>query len=91
MIRHSGLDYTIFRVGMIYGRGDHLFDHLSRTVQTLPAFATVGFREKPIRPIPIDDLTDILETAVDGRMPRAPPLPGTKGAAVNATAAPMSV
>ncbi|PWC03477.1 hypothetical protein DCE94_10555 [Agromyces badenianii] len=33
-------------------------------------FATVGFREKPIRPIPIDDLTDILVAAVDGRMPR---------------------
>ena len=26
-----------------------------RTVQTLQVFATVGFREKPIRPIPIDD------------------------------------
>lgn len=38
---------------MIYGCGDHLIDHLSRTVQTLPVFATVGFREKPIRPIPI--------------------------------------
>jgi hypothetical protein len=38
-----------------------------RTVQTLPVFATVGFREKPIRPIPIDDLTDILVAAIDGR------------------------
>jgi uncharacterized protein YbjT (DUF2867 family) len=54
---------------MIYGRGDHLIDHLSRTVQTLPV-ATVGFREKPVRPIPIEDLTDILVAAVDGRMPR---------------------
>lgn len=54
---------------MIYGRGDHLIDHLSRTVQTLPVFATVGFREKPVRPIPIDDLTDILVAAIDGRMP----------------------
>ena len=43
---------------MVYGRGDHLIDHLSHTVQTLPVFATVGFREKPIRPIPIDDLID---------------------------------
>ncbi|SFR71197.1 NADH dehydrogenase [Agromyces sp. CF514] len=40
-------------------------------MHTVPVFATVGFREKPIRPIPIDDLTDILEAAVDGRMPRA--------------------
>lgn len=40
------------------------------TVQTLPVFATVGFRKKPIRPIPIDDLTDILVAAIDRRMPR---------------------
>lgn len=39
-------------------------------MQTLPVFTTVGFREKPIRPIPIDDLTDILVAAIDGRMPR---------------------
>jgi hypothetical protein len=32
--------------------------------------ADVGFREKPIRPIPIDDLTDILVAAIDRRMPR---------------------
>ena len=70
LIRASGLDYTILKAGMIYGRGDHLIDHLSHTVQTLPVFATVGFRERPIRPIPIEDLTDILEAAVDGRMSR---------------------
>jgi hypothetical protein len=51
---------------MIYGPGDHL----SHTVQTLPVFATVGFREKSIRPIPIDDLSDILEAAINGRLPR---------------------
>ncbi|GAA4385573.1 hypothetical protein GCM10023152_36560 [Agromyces bauzanensis] len=44
LIRDSGLDYTILKAGMIYGRGDHLIDHLSHTVQTLPVFATVGFR-----------------------------------------------
>ena len=44
MIRESGLDHTILKAGMIYGRGDHLVDHLSRTVQTLPLFASVGLR-----------------------------------------------
>ena len=70
LVRDSGLDYTILKAGMIYGRGDHLIDHLSHAVQTLPVFATVGFREKPIRPIPIDDLADVLVAAIDGRMPR---------------------
>ncbi|AMM20674.1 nucleoside-diphosphate sugar epimerase [Frondihabitans sp. PAMC 28766] len=70
LIRSSGLDYTILKAGMIYGHGDHLVDHLSRTVQTIPLFATVGFVERPIRPIPVDDLTRILQAATDGRMPR---------------------
>jgi uncharacterized protein YbjT (DUF2867 family) len=70
LVRGSGLDYTILKAGMIYGRGDHLIDHLSHTVQTIPLFATVGFREKPIRPIPISDLTDIVLGAVNGRMSR---------------------
>jgi len=71
MIRASGLDYTILKAGMIYGRGDHLIDHLSHTVQTLPLFATVGLREKPIRPVPIGDLVDVVVAAVAGRLPRS--------------------
>jgi NADH dehydrogenase len=70
LIRASGLDYTILKAGMIYGHGDHLVDHLSHTVQTLPLFATVGFREKPIRPIPISDLVDVVVAAVHGRLER---------------------
>jgi len=71
MIRASGLDYTILKAGMIYGVGDHLIDHLSHTVQTLPLFATVGLREKPIRPVPIGDLVDVVAAAVHGRLPRS--------------------
>lgn len=71
LVRTSGLDHTVFKAGMIYGRGDHLLDHLSHTVQTVPLFATVGFRERPIRPVPIDEMVDLLVAAAEGRMPRA--------------------
>ena len=70
LVRASGLDFTILKPGMIYGRGDHLIDHLSRTLQTIPLFPTVGFREKTIRPIPVHELADILVAAVEGRMSR---------------------
>ena len=70
LVRASGLDYTILKAGMIYGRGDHLVDHLSHTVFTLPLFAAVGLREKPIRPIPVSDLTDLLVATVSGRLSR---------------------
>jgi uncharacterized protein YbjT (DUF2867 family) len=71
LIRHSGLDYTILKAGMIYGRGDHMLDHLSHTLFTLPLFATVGWREQPIRPVAIDDVTRIITAALTaGRLSR---------------------
>ena len=69
MIRSSGLEYTILKAGMIYGHGDHLVDHLSRTIQTIPLFASVGLREKTISPIPVDELVDVLVAALGARLP----------------------
>jgi len=71
IVRASALDYTIVKAGMTYGRGDHMLDHLSHSLHTLPLFATVGFREKPIRPLAIRDLTRILRAAcIERRMSR---------------------
>ena len=71
LVRRSDLDYTILKPGMIYGRGDHMLDHMSHTIHTLPVFATVGFREQPIRPIAIEDMVEILFAAlVEGRLSR---------------------
>lgn len=68
MIRSSGLEYTILKAGMIYGHGDHLVDHLSRTIQTIPLFASVGLREKTINPIPVDELVDVVVAALGTRL-----------------------
>lgn len=70
MVRASGLDFTILKAGMVYGRGDHLVDHLSRVVQTIPVFASVGLRERSISPIPVDELVDVLVAALGDRLPR---------------------
>jgi NADH dehydrogenase len=71
LVRASGLDYTILKSGMIYGLGDHMLDHLSHTLHTLPLFATVGFREQPIRPVAIDDMVDLLlESILRGHLSR---------------------
>jgi len=71
IVRNSGLDYTIVKAGMVYGRGDHMLDHLSHAFYTLPILATVGFRQMPIRPLAVDDLTQVLHAAlVNGRLPR---------------------
>ena len=70
-MRGSGLDYTIIKAGMIYGKGDHMLDHLSHTLHSLPFFATVGFAEKPIRPVAVEDVVRILQASlIDQRLSR---------------------
>jgi NADH dehydrogenase len=64
IVRQSGLDYTILRSGMVYGRGDHMLDHLSHALYTFPFFAMVGFKEKSIRPLAIDDLVEVMLAAL---------------------------
>ena len=71
LVQCSGLDHAILKAGMIHGRGDHMLDHLSHSIHTIPLFATVGWREQPIRPVSIDDVVTILVAAlVDGRLSR---------------------
>jgi NADH dehydrogenase len=71
LVRESGLDYTIVKAGMIYGRGDHMLDHLSHSIETQPLFLTVGLREEPIRPLPVAELVHVLRASlVDGRLSR---------------------
>jgi NADH dehydrogenase len=69
LVRNSGIDHTILKSGMIYGPGDHMVNHVTRAVRTVPMFATVGFRERTVRPIPVDDAIDVLVAAIEGRIP----------------------
>ena len=46
IVRASGLDYTVIKAGVIYGRGDHMLEHLSHAFHTFPLFALVGMTGK---------------------------------------------
>ena len=71
IVRNSGLDYTIIKAGVIYGLGDHMLDHLSHALHTFPVFATVGLKEKSVRPLAVEDLVHVMRAAiVDRRMKR---------------------
>lgn len=54
----------MIKAGVIYGRGDHMLDHLSLAFRLFPIFALVGLRERPIRPLVVEDLVRILRAAV---------------------------
>ncbi len=66
IVRRSGLDYTIFKAGVIYGRGDHMLDHLSHALYTFPLFALVGMKDKPVRPLAVEDLVRVIALALTG-------------------------
>jgi NADH dehydrogenase len=69
IVRQSGLDYTVFKCGVIYGKGDHMLDHLSHAFYTFPVFAFVGFKDKLIRPNAVEDIARIVKASlVDGAL-----------------------
>lgn len=69
LLRQSGIDHTILKAGMIYGLGDHMVDHATRAVRTWPVFATVGLRDRTVRPVPVEEAVKALLAALEGRVP----------------------
>lgn len=66
IVQNSGIDYTIIKEGITYGRGDHMIAALSSTAKYLPVFGLVGMRPKPLRPVAVADLVKILVAAAIG-------------------------
>lgn len=71
LVRNSGLGYTVVKASMTFGSGDHMLDHLSHLLYTLPVFVTVGLREKDVRPVAVRDVVQVLVVALlEGRLAR---------------------
>lgn len=64
IIRASGLDHTILKCGVTYGRGDHMLDHLSHALHTFPVFGLVGMRDQDVRPVAVQDAVRVLEASL---------------------------
>jgi NADH dehydrogenase len=64
LVRRSGMDYTILKCGVIYGSGDHMLDHLSHGYHTFPIFPFVGFKDRGIRPIAVEDVVSVIRASV---------------------------
>ncbi len=76
IVRASGLDFTVLKAGMIFGRGDHMLDHLSHALHTFPVFLRVGFHERPVRPVSIHDVVDVVVASIDDPRLRSVPVLG---------------
>lgn len=69
IVRASGLEYTVFKAGVIYGQGDHMLNHLSHALQTFPVFALVGMKETRIRPLDVEELVQVMVASlIEGRL-----------------------
>jgi nucleoside-diphosphate-sugar epimerase len=71
IIRSSGLNFVIIKAGLVYGPGDHMLNNLGNLFHRMPIFATVGIRERTVRPVSIDDLVAVIRVAAtDDRLSR---------------------
>lgn len=71
IVRESGLDYTVIKAGVVYGRGDHMLDHLSHAFHTFPIFGLVGLKQQTVRPLAIEDLVHVMRASlIDRRLKR---------------------
>ena len=69
IVRASGCQWTVLKPGMMFGRGDHMLDHLSHALYTFPIFLGIGPRQ--IRPLAIEDAVEVLMASlVEGRLSR---------------------
>jgi NADH dehydrogenase len=70
IVRVSGLIYTILKCGIVYGRGDHLLDHISHTLYCSRLFATVGIHSAAVAPAAVEDVARLLVASLaGGRLP----------------------
>ena len=65
IVRASKLNFTILKAGLVYGQGDHLLNNLSNLFRKLPVFAAVGFREKTVRLVAVEDLVEVIRASLD--------------------------
>lgn len=60
LVRGSGLDYTVFKIGVIHGEGDQFVAHLRKVLTMMPIFGQVGLREKTARPVAVRDVAELM-------------------------------
>jgi len=65
LIRNSGIAYTIFRTGVVFGRNDHFSEHLGMLIKSFPMFFVPGEGETVLQPLWIEDLVTCLALALE--------------------------
>ena len=65
MVRESGLDYTILRPAVIYGRGDDMISHLVKMIRFFPVFPVVGRGNSILQPVDVRDVASSVVASLE--------------------------
>jgi len=63
-VRASGLDWTIFRPSIIFGRGDAFVSVLARVLKRLPFVPVLGDGRYRLQPIPVEQVAEGFARAI---------------------------
>ena len=64
LVRESGLDFTILKPGVIYGRGDDMITHLVKMIRFCPLFPVVGKGTSLLQPVSGEDVARVAAAAL---------------------------
>lgn len=64
-IRNSGLAYTIFRSGVLFGRGDRFSENIAMLVSAAPFYLVPGDGETVFQPLWVNDLVTCLGMSLE--------------------------
>jgi len=64
-VRASGLQWTIFRPSIIYGRGDGFVTPLAKVVRRAPVVPVIGTGDTRLQPVPVEHVAEAFARAVD--------------------------
>src|SRR5207302_8646593 len=53
-VRNSGLDYTIFRPSLIYGRRDHFVNLFAKIIRWSPVVPILGRKDAKFQPVAVE-------------------------------------
>ena len=66
LIRESGIDFTILRPALVFGRGDILINNIAFFLRHVPVFTIFGRGDYRTQPIDLDAFASFATDAVDG-------------------------
>ena len=60
IIRKSGLAYTVFQTGVLFGEGDHFSENIAMLARSFPVYLVANDGEQVLQPLWVEDLVTCL-------------------------------